>query len=120
MQHRGLAHRDLKPDNVLLHSSIQESLEIRLADFGFAAQISRPKNDSKEVTMICGTSGYIAPEVLAGHGYSNKSDVFSIGSIMYALFTGNCLSGSRKLSEVFIDLNKKCEVNIKRDLKHLS
>lgn len=39
---------------------------------------------------------------------------------MYKLLTGNSLFGSRKLSEVYIDLNKKCDVNLKRDLKHLS
>ncbi len=69
LQKRSIVHRDLKPDNILLHRPAKDALEIRMADFGFASQIKDPKNDDNNhetTTLICGTSGYIAPEVLAG------------------------------------------------------
>lgn len=84
MSRKSIVHKDLKPDNILLNS--EKELDIRIADFGFAGILSSSGNN-KEEKIICGTPGYIAPEVLRNNGYSMKSDIFSAGSIFYALLS---------------------------------
>jgi serine/threonine-protein kinase len=75
---RGVLHRDLKPHNVMIDGRGQ----VRLTDFGLAAMAG-------EVADVrSGTPGYMAPEQLAGTTVSAQSDLFSLGLILYELFTG--------------------------------
>lgn len=78
-----IAHRDLKPENLLLMSEHSDS-EIKLADFGFA---KKTIND-RCLTTQCGTPGYVAPEILEGTPYGTKSDMWSLGVIVYILLGG--------------------------------
>ena len=78
-----IAHRDLKPENLLLLSASNDS-EIKIADFGFAKRCPKPKCLSTQ----CGTPGYVAPEILEGTKYGTKSDMWSLGVIMYILLGG--------------------------------
>ena len=77
-------HRDLKLDNILLNSKEDGNYEIRIADFGLAKQLL----PSEICYHKCGTPTYIAPEILRGEGYTQKADIFSLGSIMYNLVSG--------------------------------
>ena len=86
MQKKRVVHRDLKPENILLCSKERGNLEIRIADFGFATVLS-DQTKSSETRVICGTPGYIPPEVLNGNRYNLKSDLFAAGGIMYNLST---------------------------------
>lgn len=81
----GVVHRDLKPENILLCSREKNNLEIRIADFGFATILT--DSQASEMRVICGTPGYIPPEVLNGKKYNLKADIFSAGGIMYNLMT---------------------------------
>jgi serine/threonine protein kinase len=88
MGRKNIIHRDLKPENILLHSKSPGVYDIRLADFGFACfadKIEKALDPDDEI--ICGTPGYIAPEALEGKGYTTKSDIFSVGSILYNILT---------------------------------
>mmetsp|Transcript_29921 Transcript_29921/g.88966 ORF Transcript_29921/g.88966 Transcript_29921/m.88966 type:complete len:519 (-) Transcript_29921:688-2244(-) len=78
-----VAHRDLKPENLLLLSDRNDT-DIKLADFGFAKKVS---SDACLSTQ-CGTPGYVAPEILEGVKYGVKSDMWSIGVIVYILLGG--------------------------------
>merc|ERR1712238_179907 len=78
-----VAHRDLKPENLLLRSEDNDS-EIKIADFGFAKKVSTPNS----LTTQCGTPGYVAPEILEGNAYDTKSDMWSLGVIVYILLGG--------------------------------
>lgn len=81
---QNVIHRDLKLGNILIDSK----MNLKLADFGLAAQLSQP---SDRKTTICGTPNYIAPEVLNGNrkgGHSFAVDVWSTGVIMYTLLLG--------------------------------
>jgi len=78
-----VAHRDLKPENLLLRSEDNDS-EIKIADFGFAKKVLTPNS----LTTQCGTPGYVAPEILEGVAYDTKSDMWSLGVIVYILLGG--------------------------------
>jgi len=78
-----VAHRDLKPENLLLRSEDNDS-EIKIADFGFAKKVLTPNS----LTTQCGTPGYVAPEILEGVAYDTKSDMWSLGGIVYIQLGG--------------------------------
>ncbi|KAK8769759.1 hypothetical protein V5799_013776, partial [Amblyomma americanum] len=67
-------HRDLKPENLLLTGD----MKLKVADFGFATRVHNPGQLKK---AICGTTNYMAPEILTKKGHSYEADVWSIGCI---------------------------------------
>jgi len=74
----GIAHRDLKPDNIL----ITDEGEIKISDFG----LSKDFTTSILVSAV-GTANYVAPEVLSGAEYNSACDVWSCGVICYAILS---------------------------------
>ncbi|XP_047956950.1 phosphoenolpyruvate carboxylase kinase 2-like [Salvia hispanica] len=75
----GVAHRDIKPDNILFDSRGR----LKLADFGSAELF-----DVSEMSGVVGTPYYVAPEVLMGRDYDEKVDVWSAGVILYIMLAG--------------------------------
>ncbi|MDP8981093.1 MAG: protein kinase [Acidobacteriota bacterium] len=77
---RGVLHRDLKPANILIDGRGR----VRIADFGLAGVAEElHAGDSRS-----GTPGYMAPEQLAGKEVSVRSDIYSLGLVLYEMFTG--------------------------------
>ncbi|KAF8392203.1 hypothetical protein HHK36_022545 [Tetracentron sinense] len=76
----GVAHRDIKPDNVLFN----EWNLLKLADFGSADWFL----GGKSMSGIFGTPYYVAPEVISGRDYNEKVDVWSSGVILYMMLAG--------------------------------
>ncbi len=78
---RGVVHRDIKPSNIMITSDDV----VKLTDFGIA------KLTGSEMTtpgMIMGTPSYMSPEQALGKPLDGRSDIFSLGSILYELITG--------------------------------
>ncbi len=81
--HKGLIHRDIKPANILLENG---SERVILTDFGLA----RAADDASlsQSGLIAGTPLYMSPEQALGRKIDERSDLFSIGSVLYAMCTG--------------------------------
>jgi serine/threonine-protein kinase len=77
---RGVLHRDLKPENVM----IDGEGNVRITDFGIASLLEESSDEESRV----GTPAYMSPEQLAGGELTVKSDIYSLGLVLYELFTG--------------------------------
>ncbi|XP_075121607.1 serine/threonine-protein kinase PLK4 [Leptodactylus fuscus] len=77
----GILHRDLTLSNLLLSND----MNIKIADFGLAAQLKLP--NEKHFTM-CGTPNYIAPEIATRSAHGLESDVWSLGCMLYTFLVG--------------------------------
>ena len=80
---QGLVHRDIKPANILLDNGIERLV---ITDFGLA----RAVNDASvtRTGVIAGTPQYMSPEQARGDAVDSRSDLFSLGSVMYTMCTG--------------------------------
>lgn len=96
----GVLHKDLKPANVLIDDR-DTAPRIRLADFGSATVLDRERLRRYAMTMLglthaagqidssSGTPLYMAPEVLAGQGTTERSDLYALGILLYQLVVGD-------------------------------
>lgn len=83
---QGLIHRDIKPANILLENGLNR---VQLTDFGLARAV-----DDAAMThsgMIAGTPHYMSPEQAKGESLDHRSDLFSLGCVMYFMATGRTL-----------------------------
>jgi mono/diheme cytochrome c family protein len=80
---QGLVHRDVKPGNILLEGTERR---VRLTDFGLARAMDEPAVTGSG--LIAGTPQYMAPEQARGEPVDHRGDLFSLGSLLYALCTG--------------------------------
>lgn len=82
----GIIHRDIKPENIFIHNTDREEI-VKVLDFGIAKITSRDIEDTTEDTIV-GTPNYLAPERIEDKPYDGKSDVYSLGMILYRMVTG--------------------------------
>lgn len=81
---QGVIHRDIKPSNLLLN----EERDVKLADFSIA-MITRPDNKHTQFTGFMGSPLYMSPEQINELPLSSPTDIFSLGTVMYQMLTGN-------------------------------
>jgi len=87
LHERNIMHRDLKPENILLVSP-DDDTDAKVADFGLSRLFPEGGPKEQKTGTLCGTPGYVAPEVLNRAQYSYGVDVWSLGVIAYISVCG--------------------------------
>lgn len=88
---KGVLHRDLKPSNIMIDGEGQ----VRITDFGLAAPLTGLGRDE----IRSGTPAYMAPEQITGHEVSIQSDLYSLGLVLYEIFTGRQAFKAEQLAD---------------------
>jgi eukaryotic-like serine/threonine-protein kinase len=84
MHKHGVVHRDLKPENVMVGGDGR----IKIIDFGIAMKEAARRITHVGVSPLMGTPDYIAPEQVKGERADQRSDIYSVGAMLYEMLTG--------------------------------
>ncbi len=97
---RGVIHRDIKPPNIMLVGGGR----VKIMDFGIARMRS---SDLKTQTgLMMGTPRYMSPEQVAGRPVDQRSDIFSLGTVLYELLTGTKLFAGEDATEMMYNVSR--------------
>jgi len=111
---RGIVHRDIKPENVIVRS---DGI-VKILDFGIAKLTRRRASTTTRISLsavavltsepgiVLGTAKYMSPEQARGVEVDARSDIFSLGSVMYELFTGKAAFDGETASDVIAEILK--------------
>src|SRR5919107_181102 len=87
--HRGIVHRDLKPPNIM----VTDGDRIKVTDFGIVKLVGAETTDTSNIAY--GSPRYVSPEQAAGEDLDQRSDIYSLGVILYEMLTGQPPFGPR-------------------------
>jgi serine/threonine-protein kinase len=82
----GVVHRDIKPDNIIVSP---DGMSIKVADFGIARMDDSEEAQKTQVGSVLGTPRYMSPEQALAQDVDGRTDLFSVGVIMYEMLSGN-------------------------------
>jgi len=112
-----IIHRDLKLRNLFL----TERMEVKIGDFGLAAQLQHP-GDKRHT--VCGTPNYIAPEIIGKQGHSYEVDIWALGIILYTILIGYSPFGTTEIVSTYKRIQSGVyefpkDIHISREAKDL-
>ncbi|KAL3819334.1 hypothetical protein ACJIZ3_005239 [Penstemon smallii] len=110
----GIVHRDLKPENILMDADGH----VMLTDFGLAKEI----DESSRSNSMCGTTEYMAPEILLSKGHNKDADWWSIGILLFEMLSGQppfTHANRKKLQEKIINEKFKLPPRLSSDAHSL-
>jgi len=119
----GVVHRDLKPDNVLIEAAPGRGDRVRILDFGIAKVMeAEGENDERNLTRgaVIGTPKYMSPEQAAGEKIDGRSDLYSLGVILYEILSGRVpFSGgtARSILLSHLTVNPRSFKDVRPDIK---
>lgn len=97
---QGIAHRDLKLENMLLGSEDLNADDMKVIDFGLSSKFNQDQYDQGIFEGVIGSTYYMAPEILAGR-YGPKVDIWSCGVILFVLLSGDAPFHGETDKEIF-------------------
>jgi len=88
-----IIHRDLKPENIMINNNADGQMEIQLVDFGIAKMLDNTEysmqvNTLTRVGLAVGTPAYMSPEQAKGAAVDGRTDIYSLGCVMYFALSG--------------------------------
>ena len=96
---QGIIHRDIKPANLM----VSEGTQIKIVDFGAALLTNTQHTQIQDV----GTPSYMSPEQVRGASLSHASDMFSLGVVLYGLFTGQRPFTGETVTQLLVNIVEK-------------
>ncbi|KAL8118272.1 serine/threonine-protein kinase AtPK2/AtPK19-like [Apium graveolens] len=114
LHNSGIVHRDLKPENILMDADGH----VMLTDFGLAKEI----DESSRSNSMCGTTEYMAPEILLSKGHNKDADWWSVGILLYEMLNGKppyTHANRKKLQERIINEKMKLPPHLTTDAHSL-
>ena len=126
----GVVHRDLKPENVMLVEGLADPDYVKVLDFGIA-KIHTPEQEGQpaltRMGTIFGTPEYMSPEQALGQSADSRTDLYSLGIIMYEMLTGRTPFAdkelvavlTRQMTEIAPPLPAECNPSIVALVSHL-
>jgi serine/threonine-protein kinase len=108
-----MVHRDLKPDNIFVSDCGTQCYMVKILDFGLAGT----KEESKRDRSVSGSPSYMSPEQIRGEQVDGRSDIYSLGCILFECLTGRALFYGETVSEVLNQhLNEHPNLQLGSDL----
>jgi serine/threonine protein kinase len=91
----GIVHRDLKPGNILITTGRRGGDQVKVVDFGIARVNADEQQHLTRAGVVVGTPEYMSPEQILGEEVDGRSDIYSLGCVLYQMLTGEqAFSGS--------------------------
>lgn len=104
---KGVVYRDVKPENILLDAEGH----IKMTDFGLSK--GNLQNSNHMTTSFCGTTEYLAPEIIKDRQYSYSVDWYSLGLVMYEMLTGTNPFKAKEETPILKQMNLILTLQIK-------
>lgn len=97
---RGVVHRDIKPPNIMLLPGGR----VKIMDFGIARM--RTSDLKTQTGLMMGTPRYMSPEQVSGRPVDHRSDIFSLGTVLYEMLTGTKLFAGEDATEIMYNVSQ--------------